>query len=267
MKLLSHCITVFTLSGISLLGLPAHAQSFDAVRLQRTAPDQDLGVIGLVVLSNPAYAGSDERRTRGLPLFDYQWANGWFAGVSNGVGLNLSSDPQLQYGLRVTADLGRKERRADALRGMGDIDAKAEAGAFFNLMLSGGWQTTTSLRYGSGNDGRGLVADVGLGFGTALGPQWRLGLGAAVSLVNADYMKSYFGVDALQAPRSGYAVYTPRSGLRDVRASGSLTYALDPRSAVTAAAAVIQMQGDAADSPLTRKRTAASAVLVYTYAF
>ncbi len=267
MKLLSLCTTVLLLSGVLPPGHSAHAQSFDAVRLQRTAPGQDLGVIGLVALSGPAYAGADERRTTVLPVLDYQWANGWFAGVSNGVGINWSSSPQWQYGLRITADLGRKERRADALRGMGDIDVKLEGGAFFNLMLAGGWQATTSLRYGSGTGGRGLVADVGVGYGSALAPSWRLGLGAGVSLANAEHMQSYFGVSALQASRSAYALYTPRSGLRDARASASLSYALDPRSAVTAVAAATRLLGDAADSPLTRKRTAASAVLVYTYAF
>jgi outer membrane protein len=256
------------LSVISLLlGSMACAQSFDAVRLQRTAPGQDLGVVGLAVLSAPMYAGSEERRTRALPLVDYQWANDWFAGVSNGVGVNLSSDPNLQYGLRVTADLGRKERRSQALRGMGDIQAKAEAGAFFNLAWPGGWQATTSLRHGSGAGGKGLVADAGLGYGAALAPQWRVGASVGLSAVNSHAMRSTFGVDEAQSSRSGYSVYRPGSGLRDVRAGASLTYALDPRNAVMAAASFNRLLDHAADSPLTRQRNTASALLVYTYAF
>lgn len=267
MKLKSICVAALSLSGLLLPATSAQAQSFEAVRLQRTAPGQDLAVIGLVALSSPTYAGADGRRAVVLPLLDFQWASGWFAGVSNGFGINLSSDPQWQYGLRITADVGRKEKRAEALRGMGNIDPKLEGGAFLNLVLPSGWQATTSLRYGSGIGGGGLVADVGLGYSTALAPQWMLGLGAALSVVNADYMQSYFGVSASQAPRSGYAAYTPSAGLRDVRANGSLTYALDRRSAVTAAASVSRLAGDAADSPLTRKRNLASAVVVYTHAF
>jgi outer membrane scaffolding protein for murein synthesis (MipA/OmpV family) len=80
-------------------------------------------------------------------------------------------------------------------------------------------------------------------------------------------MQTYFGVDAIQAARSGYAIYRPSSGLRDVRVGSSLTYAFDPRSAMTAAVDFNRLLGDAADSPLTRRRGVASAVLVYTYGF
>lgn len=267
MNVTLRCVTVMALSGLSLLGQTASAQSFDAVRLQRTAPGQDLRVAGLVLLSGPVYAGSDQRRERALPLLDYQWANGWFAGVSNGVGINFSTNPQWQYGVRVTADLGRKERRASALRGMGDIDAKAEGGAFLNVAWAENWQVTTSLRYGSGNGGKGLVADVGMRYATALAPHWRLGVSASLSVANADYMQTYFGVDFNQAARSGYAVFTPRSGSRDARVGLSLTYAFDQRSALTVATDFNQLLDDAANSPLTRQRDATSAALFYTYGF
>lgn len=267
MKLPRRCIAVISLTGLSFTCPTALAQSFDSVRLQRTVPGQDLAIVGLVVVSGPAYAGSDERRERALPVFDYQWANGWFAGVSNGIGIDFSSTPRLRYGVRVTADLGRKERRATALRGMGNVEARAEGGAFFNMTVADDWQATTSLRYGAGDSGRGLVADVGVLYGTALAPQWRLGASAGLSALNADLMQTYFGVDADQAVRSGYAAYSPRSGLRDVRVGASLTYALDPRSQSAAVADFNRLLGDAADSPLTRRRDIASAVLVYTYGF
>jgi MipA family protein len=267
MKVPHLCIAIVSFAGLLPTSQTARGQSFDAVRLQRTAPGQDLSVVGLVAFSGPAYQGADERRERALPLLDYQWANGWFAGVSNGVGIDFSSNPQLRYGVRVTADFGRKERRASALRGMGDIDAKAEGGAFLNVAMAEGWLATTSLRYGSGKGARGLVADVGVLYVTALAPKWRLGASAGLSAVNADYMQTYFGVDASQAVRSGYAAYMPRSGLRDARVGASLTYALDQRSALTAAADFNRLLGDAADSPLTRRRDVVSAALLYTYGF
>lgn len=267
MALTRRCITVVSMIGPALFSQAAAAQSFDAVRLQRAAPGQDLSVAGLVVISGPSYAGSDERRERALPVLNFQWANGWFAGVSNGVGIDLSSNPQWRSGLRITASFVRKERRANALRGMGDIDAKAEGGAFFNLALSDEWQATTSLRYGAGTGGRGLVVDAGVLYGTALAPQWRLGTSVGLSAVNADYMQTYFGVDASQAVRRGDTPYTPNSSLSDALVSASLTYGIDPRSAVTAVAELNRLLGDAADSPLTRRRNGASAALVYTYGF
>lgn len=267
MNLFRRCVAVASFVGLTLLSQTVLAQSFDAVRLQRSALGQDLGLVGFVILSGPAYAGSDKRRETALPVLDYQWENGWFAGASNGIGINFSLNPQFRYGLRVTADFGRKESRADALRGMGDIEAKAEGGGFFNFALSDEWQVTSSLRYGAGTGGSGLVGDVGLAYGMSLTPQWRIGASAGLSAVNADYMQTYFGINASQAARSGYAAYTPDSGLRDARASVSLRYGIDPRSALSTVIEYNRLLADAADSPLTRRRNVASAALFYTYVF
>ncbi len=96
-----------------------------------------------------------ERRTLALPLLDHPWANGWFAGTTNGIGYNFSGSQRLQYRLRLTADLGRKESRSSALRGMGDVDAKAEFGGFFNLAWTPEFSLTSSVRYGFGRCQRG----------------------------------------------------------------------------------------------------------------
>lgn len=166
----------------------ASAQAFDAVRLYGAAPGQDLAVAGAVVLSGPAYLGADKRRTQLLPLLDYQRANGWFAGLSNGLALNFSGDRASAFGLRVTADLGRKESRGPALRGMGDIDIKPEIGAFYNVSTSGGLFATSSLRFGSGNDGGGLLLDLGAGYSLGLTPQWRMAVGVAATAANAEHI-------------------------------------------------------------------------------
>jgi MipA family protein len=252
---------------LALAAGTAQSQAFDAVRLYGAAPGKNGGVVGAAVLSGAAYPGSDQRRTQFLPLLDYQWANGWFAGVSNGVGINLSGDPQLQYGVRLTADLGRKEKRDTALRGMGDVDARLEGGGFFNYVSPSGLFATSSLRAGSGDDGKGIVLDLGAGYGRMLAPRWRVAGGAALSVANAEHLQSYFGVNAGQSVLSGYPVYTPGSGVRDARANLALTYSFDPRTSLTMALSVKRMLGDAADSPLTRKRDAASGVVALTYGF
>ena len=248
-----------------MVSLTVSAQTFDAVRLQALPPGQDLAVVGAVLASGLAYPGTDKRRTQLLPLFVYQWANGWFAGVGNGVGLNFSADRASALGLRLTADFGRKESRSPALRGLGNIDPKPEIGAFHNVASASGVFGTSSLRLGSGNNGRGFVLDLGAGVSAALAPQWRLFVGVATTVANAAHQQAYFGVDAAQAQRSGYRVYEPKAGVRDARASTSITYAFDARSAVTAVVSLRRLLEDAADRPLTQDRDAASAVPVYTY--
>lgn len=252
---------------LALSAPAAFAQAFDAVRLYGAAPGTDLGVVGGALVAGTEYKGSDERRTLVVPVFDYQWTNGWFAGVTNGIGFNFSSSPLMQYGLRVTVDLGRDESRANALRGMGDVDVKAEGGAFLNYATAAGVFVSSSLRYGSGNDGNGLVVDLGTGYSTALAAQWRLGLGAALTLANAEHMQSFFGVTPAQSVASGYAPYNPGAGVRDIRANLALTYLFDRRTSVTAAMSAASLQGDARDSPLTRQANWVSGVLGVAYVF
>ena len=92
-----------TLCAAALIGAGgASAQAFDAVRLYGAKPGQDGGLIGLGFIGGTEYRGSDERKTTAVPLIDYQWANGWFAGTGNGVGYNFSKRTDLQYGARLT---------------------------------------------------------------------------------------------------------------------------------------------------------------------
>ena len=93
----------------------SHAQS-DFYRRPVPPGVTEGGVVGMALLAGKSYQGSDESRYRALPAIDYQWSNGFFAGVLNGVGYNASSTPFMAYGLRITADFGRKER-GQALQG------------------------------------------------------------------------------------------------------------------------------------------------------
>ncbi|MGS0753434.1 MipA/OmpV family protein [Roseateles sp. GG27B] len=90
---------------------------------------------------------------------------------------------------------------------------------------------------------------------------------AAATYLNADAMQGNFGVSAVQAARSGYAQYTPKAGIRDARATASLTYQLNARTALTTALSASSLQGDAKNSPLTRETNGVSGVLALAYGF
>jgi MipA family protein len=260
--------TASILAAVLVAAAPgASAQSFDAVRLHSAAPGTDGGSVGAAAIAGYAYPGSDQHTTWLVPVLDYQWANGWFAGVTNGVGYNFSASPELQYGVRVTADIGRKESSTSALHGMGDVDPRAEGGAFFNYRLAQGIFLTSSLRYGSGSHAKGLVADLGAAYLTEIRPRWHLAAGAGLTLANAHHMQSFFGVDSSQATASGYAVHTVGGGARDVHANLALAYAIDDRTSVALALSASSLLGDAKTSPLARQRTTTTEGLAFTYAF
>ncbi len=245
----------------------AFAQAFDVVRLLGAAPDRDSGRVGAVAIVGPKYMGSDETGALALPALDYQWRNGWFAGTGNGIGYNFSPTQETQYGLRVTADIGRRQSRSDALNGMGNVNPRPEVGGFLNYAINRQTVLTSSLRYGAGNDSDGLVVDLGVAWSTSLAPMWRLGLGVTGTVVNSSYMQSYFGVTPAQSASSGYAAYTPGSGWRDVRANAALTWQINPRTVMSFGLSASTLLGSAKDSPLTLQTNALSGVVAVLYGF
>ena len=252
---------------LACAGSAAQAQAFDAVRLFAVPRDDGQGLVGLAVIAGHEYLGSDERKTLVLPALSYQWKNGWFAGTGNGIGYKFHSPPSMQYGLRVTLDLGRDESDAVALAGMGDIDMRPDIGAFFNYFITNEWFLTSSFRYGAGNDRDGSQTDVGVGWSSQIAPQWRLGLGLAGTYVNSKYMQAFYGVTAQQSASSGYAVYTPGAGWRDLRGTASLTYAFNSEWSLTGAVTVRSLQGDVKRSPIVNEDTPVAGVLALSYSF
>lgn len=225
------------------------------------------GIAGLAMLAGRAYLGSDESRTRVLPGLDYQWANGLFAGVGNGVGYNASGRPDTAYGARLTLDFGRNESRSTALRGLGNVKTRPEAGVFFNVSPMQGLTLTSSMRAGSGNHRDGVLLDLGLQWSTQWRPAWRLGASIATTWANQANLQDYFGITTAQAAQSAYAPYRPDAGLRDVRVGASAAYRLAPDWQVMASLARTELQGDARQSPLVRQGGATTGALVLGYRF
>lgn len=240
----------------------AQAQDYDDVRLGSAL--REGGRVGLGLVSGRAYKGSDEHRSSALPLVEYRWASGWFAGVGSGVGYEFLREPGTNAAVRLSPDFGRKESRSAALAGMGDIKPSVEIGAYLNHALpSLGVGLHTAVRGGR----NGASAEFGASWGTPLATALRLRLGVAATLANAREMQTYFGVSESQAASSGYAPYQAGAGLRDTKVSATLLYLPAPKWALTGSLAATTLHGDAADSPLTRERTSLTALGTVSYAF
>ena len=202
-----------------------------------------------------------------MPALEYQWANGWFAGTSRGVGYNFSRNPTLQYGLGLGVDFGRKESATGALAGMGGIDSKVEYGAFLNLAPNRHWRLSSVLRYGAGDTGQGATANFGANYSMDIAPKWRLDVGLSTTWANSQTMQSYFGVNATQSQQSGHAVYSPTSGIRDVSSSLNLGYQVTPKISVTGGLKVTRLMDDAKNSPIVTSQQSVAGSLTVGYAF
>jgi MipA family protein len=250
-------LSVMALLSVALVG-QAQAQK---------PPNKDGGRIGLAAISNYRYMGSDEPNTMAVPFFEYEWASGWFAGIQNGVGYKWTHSDKLQYGLRVGVGFGREENRSEALRGLGSIEPSAEPGGFVNYSLGAGFVAKTNLRMGAGDGGNKALWDVGLDYNQALSSNWRLGAGLTATYANSDYMQAYFGVTPQQSVASGYAVYTPSAGLRDVTFRTHLSYKLSPSWSLIGGIHTTQLMDSAKDGPMVKKTTATHALLGASYSF
>ena len=251
----------------SVLATQASAQMFNAVQLHAAAPGQSGGMLGVAALSTPEYQGSAKNRKLIVPVVDYQWANGWFAGGSNGLGYNFSGDPMFHYGVRVTGDIGRKEKRAKLLRGLGDIDAKSEIGAFFTFNPGAATYFGSSVRYGAGNDNKGMLFDLSAGYTESWNRNLRAGASLGASYANDNYMQSFFGISQAQAARSAHKIYTPKAGLKNTYVSAFVSYMINDRTSLNLIVTSDRLAGDAKSSPLSEKTRTSSIVAAAAYRF
>ncbi len=206
-----------------------------------------LGVVGLV---RPRYLGDDEYRSQAFPSFSAYSSQGWFASVNNGIGWNFGNGKTVDYGVRLTYDLGRNESDSPRLFGMGDVKARPEIGGFFNYDLTRSLTLKTSARYGSGTDNDGLLIDTALNFGFSLIEGTFGVIGLSATYANAGYMRSYFGVTPAQSLSSGYATYTPEASLRNTSLNFSLFSSFTKEWSGFATVGLARLQGDARQSPI-----------------
>jgi MipA family protein len=231
-------------------------------------PDKDVEVrVGLVGLIKPSYLGSDETQGRVLPSFAAYSSSGWFVSVTNGIGWNFGNGKTIDYGLRLTYDLGRDENDSSRLRGMGDVKPRAELGGFFNYDFNRNLTLKTSLRYGSGNDSDGVLMDTALNFGFPVIEGTFGVVGLSTTYANASYMRSYFGVSPTQSLASGYAVYTPGAGLRDTSLNVSLFSRFSSEWSGFARLGVARLDGDVRNSPISLKPNYTTFALGTSYKF
>jgi outer membrane protein len=213
------------------------------------------GIIGLGAAALPEYPGSDQVKVRAVPVFEYHWANGLFMGGEHDtlVGFQVSTPSQLQYGVALGVDEGRKEYRDGPLAGMGKISAKGVLVSYVSVPVTGRFSIDSNLRLGSGNDNSGALLKLGAAYRVALSPSAQLSFNVGGAVANGAYMRSYFGVSVAQALTSSYGVYAPSAGLLDLSIGMRLFWQIDRNVSLLAGASSSHFGNVAEDSPFVRK--------------
>lgn len=263
---------------ISLLSLCAFAGKSHADALDlpssaepKTAPAAgDSMMLGAGVAYLPEYAGADKNRVIALPFFERTFDDGFYISTLRGAGFQTTVD-----GVNLSAALsyggGRKDHRStfsgsDALRGMGDVDGAAQAILGVSYKLGGvGLSLSTTQNLGHRDNGASYTLGVSAPLYTSASDQ--VSFGASAVYGDNKHAQTYFGVTAAQSQRSGYSAYRASGGFETASASVSWNHVIDKNWSVRSAAGFTRLLNDAADSPLTRRKTTPMLMTGICYTF
>ena len=242
-------------------------------------------LLGLGVGFAPAYEGSDEFRIAPFPIIAPDFGGDGprrfeFRGLDD-IRLHLVRFGPVSLGPLAGYDFGRDEDIDDRLVGLGDIDGGLVVGGFVSAEVFATDVTSVSIDAAISTQVTGdafdedrfanlpnlrtrFDTDYGYGYEVDFGASLEqdvtrtLNLAARVGAVYADdeYMRTQFGISALQAANSaalgaGLPAFDTDAGIKNVYVRTSATLDVTPRIQLRAGVGYSRLLDDAADSPVT----------------
>jgi outer membrane scaffolding protein for murein synthesis (MipA/OmpV family) len=216
-------------------------------------------VLGVASEVQPVYDGSHAYRVQGGPVINIQYRDIAFATTGEGIGYNFLRGDHYQLGVGMTYDFGRKEKDDYAnLRGMGDIGAAPVAKVFGSWVLSKKFPLIlrADARQFIGG-AQGAIGDVGVYMPLpGSSKTFVMFAGPSITFATDHYLQTLYGVTPQQALASGHPVYeVPHSGTSAAGAGFSATKFITQHWLFNLDAAINQIRGSAAHSPLVETRT------------
>ena len=213
--------------------------------------------IGLGVGAYPDYFGSDDYDVGAAPFGRLSLGGERFVRLmANEVRVNVLDDPNWQLGPMGLWRFGRDDVDNAVVDRVHEIDDSISLGVFGGYV----WRDPQEIRKMAGVSAWALgdVSNVYNGWTGGLNAyvtqpaakMVTLAGGAAFTYGSSDYMDEYFGVTPADSLASGLPVYTPGSGVRDVRGWAVAVLHLSPQWHLGAGVMYSRIVGDAADSPL-----------------
>lgn len=253
------------------------AQAADTDKQNDPAATSDsVLLIGGGIAIGPRFAGSKENRVSPGLMLDYSMANGLFASTSRGIGWG-SQTGTFSY----SAALAYRDERTDKdtkgtfgnssgskeLRGMGRVAGSPTALLSMGYTPFAPLSILAAIELPLSKRENGMAWSLGTSLSVYAQGANEVALGVNASGGDHKYMQTYFGVTAAQSQRTGYSPYSPDGGFHSIEASATWTHKLDERWAVASSVGVTHLVGDAAKSPLAKRKTAPTAAVFVTYRY
>jgi outer membrane scaffolding protein for murein synthesis (MipA/OmpV family) len=215
-------------------------------------------VLGLASEVQPVYDGSRAYRVQGGPVINIQYRDVAFLTTGDGIGYNFLRGDHYQVGVAMAYDRGRKERDDYTnLRGMGDIGAAPVAKVFGSWVLSRKFPLilrADARQFIGGAEG--AVGDIGVYMPLpGSSKTFVMFAGPSMTFATDHYMQTLYGVTPQQALASGHSIYDPHSGTSAAGVGFSATKFITQHWLLNLDAAINQIRGSPAHSPLVEERT------------
>lgn len=232
---------------------------------ERPAPRSWDAVLGFAASYAPEYPGSSRWRVGIRPGGWVRWGRISIASRSTfvartgdpvaggGLRFDLSPNDRLRIGLGLRHDSGRRESDSNDLRGLGDVRATLRIRLGASYPLEDGWRLGGAVSIDALGRGGGTVGDVNLGRGFPMGQGTSGNVGVAMSFGNRRHMRAFYGVSPEQSAASGYAVYEPDEGARDISVSAGFRHELSHRWFTFGGVGAARLIGAAARSPFVNE--------------
>lgn len=247
-------------SSLLLGGLPILAALFSIAPAYavdgQTASTANSGVVitlGGSVETAPDYPGARRRGISALPSIDIRRFDEVeeLSAPDDGIDYSLLDIAGVEAG-PVIGFRDRRNSSAAGFPGLHNVSFDVDAGVFLQTwIVPDQLRARTEIRQALTN-GSGLEIDTGIDWFKRLGDDWVLSLGPRLSVADASYMQSYFGVSPREAALSGLSAFDPGWGVKSVGLAASISYQISPTWSLELYDRLDDLTGDAARSPITR---------------
>lgn len=222
------------------------------------------GALGLVLAYKPAFSGSSDRKISPQLAGFIRYGRITLTGaggfttrrqddVERGLDAELLRRDRVRVNLSLRYDQGRRQSESDQLTGMGNIKQTVRARLGLRWEPAPQWSLSLASSLDALGNGGGYTVEAGVSRTFILDARQRVILGAGLIGAGDRYLQTWYGVTAEQSARSGYPVYKPSEGLRDVHTGATWRIEVNPQWAGFASLGATRLLGPAANSPLTRQ--------------
>jgi len=198
----------------------------------------------------------------------------FFADSARGLGAQYQNDAGFAASGSLNYDPGRTEKNSiyrpgsKELKGMGRVKGSALANVSVSQeitpWLAVGGDVNVPL---AGQKHRGVDYSLGVSSTLPMGDSDQLMLNANALGGSGNYNRTYFGVSPEQSARSGYREHKAKAGIYGYSAGAGWEHQLDENWTTGASVGVTRLTGKAGDSPIVKKKTAATGMATVRYNF